>query len=134
MSLDFFSESVLANTLHECVINHIPDKDGSKMVDFIVHNEELGRELISSIAGAIFWGYSAISNFVEDEVPKQALTMGLGEIMKARKIILLANGANKHDALIALLNCKEVTKDLPASVLINHPDVTIICESEAYGK
>lgn len=69
-----------------------------------------------------------------DEVPKQALTMGLGEIMKARKIILLANGANKHDALIALLNCKEVTKDLPASVLINHPDVTIICESEAYGK
>lgn len=86
MSLDFFGESSLANALHECVINHIPDKDGTKMVDFIVHNEELGRELISSIAGAIFWGYSAISNFVEGEVPKQAKHY-LGERGTAKQLL-----------------------------------------------
>lgn len=86
MSLDFFSESSLANALHECVINHIPDKDGTKMVDFIVHNEELGRELISSIASAIFWGYSAISNFVEDYVPKYAKHY-LGERGTAKQLL-----------------------------------------------
>ena len=86
MSLDFFSESSLANALHECVINHIPDKDGIKMVDFIVHNEELGRELISTIAGAIFWGYGAISNFVEDYVPKYAKHY-LGERGTAKQLL-----------------------------------------------
>lgn len=90
----FSSESALANTLHECVINHIPDKDGIKMVDFIVHNEELGRELISTIAGAIFWGYSAISNFVEDYVPKYAKHY-LGERGTAKQLLKIVKSILK---------------------------------------
>lgn len=90
----FSSESALANTLHECVINHIPDKDGIKMVDFIVHNEELGRELISTIAGAIFWGYNAISNFVEDYVPKYAKHY-LGERGTAKQLLKIVKSILK---------------------------------------
>lgn len=90
----FSSESALANTLHECVINHIPDKDGIKMVDFIIHNEELGRELISSIADAIFWGYGAISNFVEDYVPKYAKHY-LGERGTAKQLLKIVKSILK---------------------------------------
>ena len=69
----------------------------------------------------------------KDDVPRYALTMGIGSIMKARKIVLLASGANKKDALSVLLSGK-ITTACPASVLNMHPDVTILCDSAAYGK
>ena len=65
------------------------------------------------------------------DVPTEAFTMGMGSIMKARKIILLANGANKHDAIATLLSDK-ITTACPASLLKLHPDVTVICDKAAY--
>ncbi len=67
-----------------------------------------------------------------DEVPTAALTMGIGTILKAKKIILLASGANKKDAIAALLN-SSLTTQCPATMLKLHNDVTIICDKEAYG-
>lgn len=66
-----------------------------------------------------------------DEVPKQALTMGVGSILKARKIILLASGASKQEAVLKLLD-NAVSTDNPASLLKVHPDVVLICDKEAY--
>ena len=74
----------------------------------------------------------ANSRFFEsiDDVPRKALTMGMGSIMKARKIILLANGKSKAAVIKEMLN-DNVTTSVPATLLKCHPDVVIICDKEA---
>ena len=68
-----------------------------------------------------------------DEVPKSALTMGISEIMKAKKIILLANGKNKADAIYKMLE-QEVSTECPASVLQLHNDVVVVLDKESASK
>ncbi|SFD15411.1 glucosamine-6-phosphate deaminase [Clostridium uliginosum] len=63
------------------------------------------------------------------EVPKSALTMGLGQIMKSRKILLLAQGENKAEVVKELLSGKITTKN-PSTMLQMHKDVTIIIDEE----
>ena len=65
-----------------------------------------------------------------DEVPRQAFTMGLKNIMNAKKILILANGANKAKAVYGLVR-GEVTENVPASILQLHPDCTLICDEAA---
>ncbi|WP_028992268.1 glucosamine-6-phosphate deaminase [Thermoanaerobacter thermocopriae] len=65
-----------------------------------------------------------------DEVPKKAITMGLGSIMKAKKIVLLASGKNKAKAIKETIKGQLTTK-VPSTVLTLHPDVTIIIDKEA---
>jgi len=60
-----------------------------------------------------------------EEVPRKAITMGLGSIMKAKKIVLLASGKNKAEAIKETIKGQLTTK-VPATVLALHPDVTII--------
>ena len=76
----------------------------------------------------------ANSRFFDDisEVPKKALTMGMGTILKARKIILLAAGKNKHKAVSELLT-SNISTEMPASMLKLHSDVTLICDKDAYS-
>ena len=76
---------------------------------------------------------TANARFFESEadVPRKALTMGMGTILKAKKILLLANGKSKHEAIAAMLNDR-ITTSVPATLLKTHPDVTIICDEEAY--
>jgi glucosamine-6-phosphate deaminase len=63
-----------------------------------------------------------------DEVPTQAITMGLGTIMEAKKIILMARGQSKLNILNVAMN-GEVTEDVPASILQNHDNVEVLyCE------
>ena len=59
-----------------------------------------------------------------DDVPKQAITMGLGTIMESKKIVLMANGVNKLNILNVAMN-GEVTESVPASVLQNHDNVKV---------
>lgn len=68
----------------------------------------------------------------EKDVPTKALTMGMASIMSAKKIVLLANGANKKAAVKELLNDK-ITTSVPATLLKLHPDVVLICDKAAYG-
>ena len=67
----------------------------------------------------------------KDEVPKRALTMGIGTILKAKQILLLVSGREKHDALMKLMEGK-VTTECPATFLLLHPNVTVLCDTEAY--
>ncbi len=68
-----------------------------------------------------------------DEVPEYAITMGMGIIMKARRIIVLANGLPKAEAIRAA--CEgPVTSMCPASVFQLHPDVTYIIDIPAASK
>lgn len=68
-----------------------------------------------------------------NKVPTQAITMGIATIMKAKKILLVASGANKADAFAAMVN-GPVDPACPASVLQNHPDVVVIVDEEAAAK
>lgn len=65
-----------------------------------------------------------------EEVPRKAFTMGLQSILQAKKILLLASGTNKADA-VARLMCGGESEDLPASILYRHPDCTVILDKEA---
>ncbi len=65
-----------------------------------------------------------------DEVPKHAITMGLANIMKSKKIILIATGANKADAVRRMIQ-GDVTEQMPASILQFHPNVVILTDREA---
>ena len=69
----------------------------------------------------------------EDEVPRQALTQGVGTIMEAHTIVLIATGANKADAVKALVE-GPVTPECPASALQNHPRTTVILDEDAAAK
>ena len=64
------------------------------------------------------------------EVPRQAFTMDLKNIMNAKKILILASGANKAKAVYGMIH-GEVTESLPASVLQLHPDCTLIIDEAA---
>lgn len=65
-----------------------------------------------------------------EDVPKQAYTMGIKSIMSAKKILLVATGKAKANALAAALN-GPVTSEVPASILQFHPNVTVVADSEA---
>ncbi len=65
-----------------------------------------------------------------DQVPKKAYTMGIGNILKARKILMLVSGEDKADALCQMVT-GPVTPRLPASVLQLHGDVTVVADREA---
>jgi len=68
-----------------------------------------------------------------DEVPRQAISMGTGTIMKAKKIILLASGAGKADAVAKSVN-GPMTEEVPASILQTHPNCTFIIDEAAASK
>lgn len=68
-----------------------------------------------------------------EDVPTEAYTMGIGSIMKAKHIILLAFGEQKAAAINAMVNGK-VTTAVPASVLQHHPNTTVIIDQQAASK
>lgn len=68
-----------------------------------------------------------------DDVPRQALTMGIGTIMRARKILVVVNGADKADAVWKAF-AGPVAPEVPASILQLHPDVTVVGDESALSK
>lgn len=65
-----------------------------------------------------------------EEVPTQAISMGIKNIMQSRKIVLIASGEGKAKVVQQMIE-GPITPELPASVLQLHPDVTIILDQEA---
>ena len=65
-----------------------------------------------------------------EEVPTQAVSMGIETIMNSKEILLLVSGEAKADAMAKLLN-GEVTEDFPASILKKHENVTVIVDEAA---
>lgn len=64
------------------------------------------------------------------EVPRKAFTMGIKQIMQAKKVLILASGANKADAVYKMVK-GTVTESVPASVLQLHPDCILIADEAA---
>jgi glucosamine-6-phosphate deaminase len=66
----------------------------------------------------------------EAEVPREALTVGLGTLIAARELIVLVTGSHKAEALAAMLAGPRSAR-FPASLLTGHPRITVICDREA---
>ena len=65
-----------------------------------------------------------------DEVPRQAFTMGIANIMASKKIVMVVNGANKAKAVYGMVK-GEIDPKVPASILRNHPDFTLFVDEPA---
>jgi glucosamine-6-phosphate deaminase len=68
-----------------------------------------------------------------DEVPRQAITMGIGGILHARRIVLLVKGEDKADIVKRALT-GPITTEVPASLLQTHPDLIVLLDAAAAGK
>ena len=65
-----------------------------------------------------------------EEVPHQAITMGIGTILEGRKILLIASGSNKAKICAKFIE-GPLTDQMPASALQQHGDVTVVLDGEA---
>lgn len=77
----------------------------------------------SVISNAAYWG-------TEADVPLYALTLGMATLLEARQLVLMVSGQTKARILAAALE-GEVTPDIPASLLRDHPDFTVIADRAA---
>lgn len=68
--------------------------------------------------------------FGDVPMPRYAMTMGIGSIMRSKKILLIATGASKADAVKKLAS-GEVTPQIPCSILNNHADVIVMVDKAA---
>lgn len=68
-----------------------------------------------------------------DDVPKQAYTMGVGTILRAKIILLVVSGKDKAEALNAVVN-GPITPQVPGSVLRLHPNVIIVADEDALSE
>lgn len=66
----------------------------------------------------------------EEDVPKTAISMGVKNIFKARKIVLVANGEDKKEAIFNTVK-GEIDPKVPASILQLHPDCTLLLDKAA---
>lgn len=69
----------------------------------------------------------------EEDVPRQAYTMGIKTIMQAKKILVVVSGEDKAD-IVAKAFSGPVTPEVPASVLQLHNDVTLVGDKAALSK
>ena len=68
-----------------------------------------------------------------NDVPRQAYTMGIKTIMRAKKILIIVNGAAKAD-IVERAFFGPITPEVPASILQMHNDVTLVGDEEALSK
>ena len=100
---------------------HIGFNEPGTPFDSVTHVVDLAESTIKD--------NSRMFNLI-DEVPRQAFTMGIKNIMNAKKILILANGANKAKAVCGLVKGK-ITEQMPASILQLHPNCVLICDEPA---
>ena len=102
---------------------HIAFNEPGTAFDSLTHETELTEQTIRD--------NSRLFNDIS-EVPTRAVTMGLKSIMNARKIVLIATGKNKAQAIFNLLKGPK-TEEVPCSILQDHPDCTIYVDPDAYS-
>ena len=103
---------------------HIGFNEPSDIFPKTTHEVKLAESTISA--------NSRLFDSIED-VPRSAVTMGIGTIMAARKILLIANGSDKSYIVKKAL-FDDVTPEVPASILQFHPNVIVIADEEAAAK
>ncbi len=107
------------------VNGHIAFNEPAKELSDITHVTDLSADTIK-----------ANSRFFADitEVPRRAVSIGVGTIMRAKRIVMMATGASKAPVVEKLLNEPVISCEFPVSLLRAHRNVTVIVDKEALGK
>lgn len=100
---------------------HIAFNEAGDALTAEAHIEQLTESTIN--ANARFFAS-------RDEVPTSAITMGMADILAAKKIVLMANGPAKADAIRGLIGDGRITTQNPSTLLKLHPDVVVVIEEE----
>lgn len=87
-----------------------------------------GRTQITDLTESTIEANSRFFDTIE-EVPTTAVTMGIGTILEAKEILLLVQGEAKAEILREVIN-GDISEDVPATALRNHPNVTVITDIE----
>lgn len=106
------------------VNGHIGFNEPDSTFECFTHVVELTQSTID--ANARFFATA-------DAVPKRAMSMGMQGIMQAKRIVMLASGEQKADALYKAF-CGKIDPAVPASILRLHPDVTLVADAAALSK
>lgn len=104
------------------VNGHIGFNEPNSTLKIDVHVTRLAKETIDANARY----FNSIT-----EVPKFSLTMGIGSILRAKKIILIADGEHKAKAIKDLFHTEVIDPQKPVTLLRLHPDVTVIIDQKA---
>lgn len=104
---------------------HIAFNEPGECLYYHAHRETLDESTID--ANARFFAS-------RDEVPREALTMGVGEIMEARKLLTIIGGSRKEEAATKLLLTDEITPACPVTLIKVHPDSTVLLTRELADK
>lgn len=102
---------------------HIGFNEPGTPFDAVTHKVDLKQSTIEDNARLFFDGK------IED-VPTQAVSMGIANIMEAKKVLLIACGEGKANAIKGMVE-DPATTELPASALQNHTDTILIVDEEA---
>lgn len=100
---------------------HLGFNEPADEIDPAVHVAELSEtslahSMVQHVEGGLSFG----------------LTIGLTEILRSRRVLLLVSGRHKREAIARLLT-RQVSTHFPASFLWLHPDATCLCDAEALG-
>ena len=120
-------QAVIANSCVELQVlgvgpdGHLAFNEPGKELYWHAHKEVLDESTID--ANARFFAS-------RDEVPRYAVTMGIGEIMMAKRLLMILSGSNKADAARQLLMSDAVTCACPATLMKLHHDATVIITRE----
>ena len=101
------------------VDGHVGFNEPGRVLYDGAHVEELDQSTID--ANARFFS-------TRNEVPTRAISMGIGDILRAKKLLLLATGKNKAEAMKGLLLTEELDAQNPATLIKTHPDVTVMID------
>lgn len=101
---------------------HIAYNEPGSPLDGACHVVDLHQE---SIESSLDYGFDHI-----EDVPTQGVTQGIGTIMKAKQLIMMAKGEKKAD-LVKRMIYGEVTPDFPSSIIQRHPNVIVCLDRSA---
>jgi len=104
---------------------HLAFNEPGDTLYYHAHKEVLDESTID--ANARFFA-------TRDEVPRYAVTMGMGEIMEAKSLLLIISGSNKEDAARKLLIEDGITTACPVTLMKMHHDATVVITKELAEK
>lgn len=105
---------------------HIAFNEPGTTIDSTTHIVDLAKSTIEDNARLFFNGNESL-------VPKKAISMGISNIMSAKKILLAAWGESKQEAVKNLLEVGEATSNCPVTFLKKHHDVIVILDEIAFS-
>ena len=114
---------------------HVAFNEPGESVSLASHVQKLAEDTISRNRAGLMRGQQAGSPETQPlaEFPTHAMTVGMGAILNARSLLLLATGAAKAGALAEMMNGR-VTTRLPASLLQIHDDCSVLADPAAAGE